>query len=535
MVKKKNKTRKQPEAPQRAKPLEPAVPKVERSEINYFWFIWAGLMLLGAFLRCYDIANRPLHNDEGVNYFFIESIRRDGFFRYSHENYHGPTYFYLTALCTFLFGDSEFGLRSSAIFAGIGVMALPLLLRKLEGDLFVLLSTAILAVSSSLTFYSRYAIHESFFLLSGGLLALSMYRWRMEKKVVDIYLAFLALGLLVATKETFIVSLASIGLAFLTTGVDRNLLSAAAAQKKHFINGAVLMTAVIALFFTGGLQWSGGLVEMFQAVPQWLGRNKSDTGHFKPFSYYLSVYSQAEPQVFAGLAAILALFIFDPRRLRSCFSDKTSAFMPFLFSWTLSAWLVYSIINYKTPWLIISITFPAALLAAWVLSELYRWGGEITRKTAAVAAVILVGVGVFFDWRYVYAIPYTNFNPYSYVHTTKGMIDLRDALVQYSEHQPIKKILVGVEQYWPIPYYLKPWADRGLVEYMNITDDYLKGGKSGSKDPLLSWNEMKGKYSVIIVNRDKIWDDPAWARIYYRLSDVQESQTYFLRGGVKKK
>lgn len=501
---------------------------------NTFWWIWAGIMLVGVILRCWDIANRPLHNDEGVNYFFIESIRREGFFRYSHENYHGPTYFYLTALFTFLFGDSEFGLRSSAIVAGIGVMALPLLLRKLESDLFVLIATALVALSSSLVFYSRYAIHETFFLFSGGLLALSMYRWRMLGKTVDIYAAFLALGLLIATKETFIVSLACIGLSFVLIGLEREQLRRFLEQKEHFVMGSVLMSAVIVLCFTGGLQWSGGLEEMFKAVPQWLGRNKSDTGHFKPFGYYLSVFKTAEPQVFLWLPILLGMLIFDPRRLGRIAGERLGLLTRFLLFWTLSAWLIYSLINYKTPWLIISITFPASLLCAWLLAELIENGRSFHKAAWAAAGLTLV-CAAYYSWRFVFSIPYTNFNPYSYVHTSKGMLDLREALNKYEKSQPIKRILVGVEQYWPMPYYLKPWADRGLVEYMNITDDYLHGGRGGTKDPNQVWSELRGKYSVLIVNRDKVWEDPVWARVYYRLSDVQESQTYFLRGGVKAK
>ncbi|MCB0340148.1 MAG: hypothetical protein KDD53_11115, partial [Bdellovibrionales bacterium] len=47
-------------------------------------------------LRTYEIGLRPLHNDEGVNFYFLQEIGRLGYYPYSHENYHGPLYFYFT-------------------------------------------------------------------------------------------------------------------------------------------------------------------------------------------------------------------------------------------------------------------------------------------------------------------------------------------------------------------------------------------------------------------------------------------------------
>ena len=41
--------------------------------------------------------------------------------------------------------------------------------------------------------------------------------------------------------------------------------------------------------------------------------------------------------------------------------------------------------------------------------------------------------------------------------------------------------------------------------------------------------EYENEYDVLILDRSVEWDPQGWAKKYYRLSDVQESYTYFKR------
>src|SRR6267142_3936762 len=82
----------------------------------------AAIMILGAFLRLYDLNLVPLHHDEGVNGHFLVKLVRDSFYQYDPQNYHGPTLYYFAALIPwiseFLFGRSfaeTYGLSSFTI------------------------------------------------------------------------------------------------------------------------------------------------------------------------------------------------------------------------------------------------------------------------------------------------------------------------------------------------------------------------------------------------------------------------------------
>jgi len=59
------------------------------------WLRWAAaIVALGTFLRYFDITNRPVHHDEGVNGWFMTNLIRDNSYKYDPANYHGPSLYY---------------------------------------------------------------------------------------------------------------------------------------------------------------------------------------------------------------------------------------------------------------------------------------------------------------------------------------------------------------------------------------------------------------------------------------------------------
>ncbi len=124
------------------------------------------------------------------------------------------------------------------------------------------------------------------------------------------------------------------------------------------------------------------------------------------------------------------------------------------------------------------------------------------------ALLILAGQRV---WKYNFSVPYGNSNPYSYVHTRDGMLRMVDDLKAYMKKHPDAGVLVGVGGYWPLPYYLR---DLQKIGYERITEPESRADR----------------YDVLILDSTVAWENPGWLRKYYRLSDVQESNTYFRRG-----
>lgn len=509
----------------------------KESKRFYFWIVLLLLAAGGFYLRARGIDLRPLHNDEGVNFHFLLSIFRDGYFPYSHENYHGPSYFYLSTLCTAALGFGEFGVRSAAVLSGMLLLTALLPLRRTDGDATVLTAALLCALSSSLVFYARYAIHESLFVLCSACLGVVLYAWARTFKRRYIFLGGAALGVLIATKETFIITLFCVGLALLCAFEPRRLLRGFWRARTDASLALLICALLVALLFSGGLQWAGGVREMFFAVPQWISRNQSDTGHFKPFAYYADMLLRppagsllagqwqslgleldflkkieggAESELWLAVLLPLLYAAAFPLRAAGGFFARKNALLRFAGVWTLSAFAVYGLVDYKTPWLVINITFPAILFLSAALARLYSYrpygrfiGGAATALTAALALQN--------SWKYNFEIPYGNQNPYSYVHTRRGMLDLVRDMEHYREKHPDARVLVGVQGYWPLPYYLRDWE--GNTGYLT------------TRDP----ESQAGSYQILILDKDVSWKNPKWAGKYYRLSDVQESRVYFMR------
>ena len=497
-----------------------------------FWFCFFLIAAAAIFLRVWQIDLRPLHSDEGVNFHFLQSILRDGYYHYSHENYHGPAFFYLSTLAVSVLGFGELGMRASAVLPGILLLALLLPLRKSEGKSFVLIAALLCALSSSLVFYARYAVHESLFLLSGAACGIGFYMWARTFAARYIYLCGAALAVLIASKETFIITLFCIGLAGMTIRSPLTLAREAWRARAHVFCALLIAVIGVVALFSGGFQWMGGLREMFLAVPQRIGRNESDHGHFKPFWYYsdmllgeplrsrlcfwthgtrsyvLERASGAEPQLILALIIPAAYLLTSFMRLPVEAWKVRHAFLRFSGVWALAAFAVYGVVSYKTPWLVINITFPATLFLAACLSRTfsYDWQESISGAVALAAAVLIAAWSA---WRFNFTIPYGAKNPYSYVHTGQGMRDLMRDLDHYRDRHPDAKVLVAVGGYWPLPYYLRDW--RGALGYLKTNDA----------------SKHAANYQVLIMDRNVNWNAPGWEKKYYRLSDVQESHTYF--------
>ena len=483
--------------------------------------LFYGLIILclgiALYFRLHLLALRPLHNDEGVNFFFIQNIVEKGYYEYSHLNYHGPAYFYLTLLFYKLVGDSEQGLRASAVLCGCLTFLIPLLVRKREGDRYVVISIFLLSIATIHTYSSRYAIHETLFLLSSLAVGFSFFRWWLGGEVRWIYLGCVSLAVLIATKETFIISLFSIFIGALALALPEGLQQFVARvttlkrQWYHLLIASVLICVLVLALFTGSFQWADGVNEMVAAIPQWMGRTdgaKGDTGHFKPFWYYTTLIWKFEPWLFAVFFFPVLYLILWPEKTTALIFGKSWAYIRFLTGWTLSAYLVYSFLNYKTPWLIINFSVPAALATAWWLAVLWK-DGEFTHLVSVTFLGLVLGLGTHYNSYYNFVENVGEKNPLAYVHTRAGMLNFVNDLIAYRKTHPGARLLIGVDGYWPLPFYIRHFAKDAAYQVTIEPEVYADS------------------YSVILAEKDSAWRDPKWVRRYYRLTDVSETHAYF--------
>src|SRR6266478_6776829 len=189
------------------------------------------ILIVGAFLRLYNLSLVPLHHDEGVNGNFLVTLVREGKYTYNPENYHGPTLYYFSAIIPWLarflggksFGDNygltTFNIRLVTAAFGIGTIWLALLLRKRIGSMGALAAAGLIAISPGAVYLSRYFIHESLFVFfTLGIIVAALKYYDTGRSVYPI-LASISTALMVATKETWIMNGPVLLIALVTTSI----------------------------------------------------------------------------------------------------------------------------------------------------------------------------------------------------------------------------------------------------------------------------------------------------------------------------
>lgn len=471
-------------------------------------------IIVGAFfLRTYEIQLRPLHHDEGVNFHFLKEISAKGYYEYSHLNYHGPLYFYISKLFLNIFGENELGLRLGSIVSGMVLVVLPFFIMESLGVGFALLTAAFLALSPSLVFHSRYAIHEMLFLLLSIWFAVANFKWFASGAKSDLYQIFISLALLIATKETFVITGAATLLGLLCAFGFRHVGSQVLSNWARYGGPFVAFTVLLLGSFSGGFQWFAGIHEMFLAVAQWISRGTGDVGHFKPFLFYTRVIQRTEPHLLIfyaiSLGAFLALILPKLKEAKVAQIFWQDQFLRFLIGLSVGFWLIYGLVSYKTVWLIISQTGALILLMTRVFYLTFVHSSRLSKALIGIVIALSLGVSASNSIYFNFTEPYSQSHPYCYVHTSEGMLRLVSDIRKYQQTHLNSKILVGVNSYWPLPFYLKDYAS--LVAYQNIQGPQVYANTT----------------DIIIADSTSTSQMPGWVRKYYRLSGVQESHTYF--------
>ena len=184
------------------------------------WVVAALVLLavVGLGFRLPQLALRPMHNDEGVNAMKFRALWVDNNYKYDPNEFHGPTLPYFTLPFAFLSGTRDFNQLGEATYRvvpalfGVGVILLMVLLPDF-GRAETLWAAALITISPAMVFYSRYYIHEMLLVFFTALAFFASWRYAGTGKLVWALIAGIGLGLMVATKETFVFAVAALVLA----------------------------------------------------------------------------------------------------------------------------------------------------------------------------------------------------------------------------------------------------------------------------------------------------------------------------------
>ena len=518
---------------------EPELPTIEERLPQNTWRIGViVIFLIAGGLRLYDLNLVPLHHDEGVNGNFLVRLVREGSYQYDPANYHGPTLYYFASLIPWtvklLFGSSArdnyglttFNIRLVTVLFGLGTIGLVFMLRRRLGTVATLAAGLMLAVSPGAVYLSRYFIHETlfvFFTLGIVVASVKLYDERNPSYLIP---AGASAALLFATKETAMISAGVLIIAFALTLLymrfDRRVIRQSSARRGREAGGfngfieelggtsnvlfhlgaaVIVFLALYLLFYSSFFTNSKGINDSLQTFAVWTKTGQQ--AHVHPALMYLMWLVRIEaPLLFLG-AIGAAIVVLKPRNSLALFCAL----------WAFGLIAAYSLIPYKTPWLMLNFVVPLALVAGYAIQWIYEMDhGQL--RLVSVIFLVAIGVATYqsIDLNFV---NYDNDDPkyvYVYAHTTREMLDLVNQVEQIAKENsgPTTGISIISPDYWPLPWYFR-----------NFTRVGYYGRMAASSEPIIIANENQ-KADV----------DTNFGELYRQVESKSPGGSFQLRPGV---
>lgn len=190
---------------------------------------------------------------------------------------------------------------------------------------------------------------------------------------------------------------------------------------------------------------------------------ETTAGHEKPSIYYLNFLLW--PQSSLGLYwSELSIALLGALSLGLAFWKRSQfGTIAFLATATAAHILIYSLIAYKTPWLMLLPWAHACLLAGTVLSN---W--KQTTVLIRVASLVLIVLGLGYQVKQSQLasgrLANDQRNPYAYVPTSKDAPKISQWLQELESLdniETIEPIAVSGREYWPLPWYLRQFQTVG--------------------------------------------------------------------------
>jgi uncharacterized protein (TIGR03663 family) len=498
------------------------------------------IFLVAALLRLYDLNLVPLHHDEGVNGNFLVRLVREGVYAYDPANYHGPTLYYFAALFPWivrvLFGKSaqeSYGLTTVAIRAvpaifGLATIGLVFLMRRWLGTIATLSAALLLALSPGAVYLSRYFIHETqfvFFTLGIVVAGLHFYE---RRNGYYLMLASASAALLFATKETAMISVAVLIIAFVVTHLYlrfRKVKTGAPKRKgrtleqsrlSQFVEdlggppvvGLYLVLAVVVfaglwvVFYSSFFTNSKGISDSFKTFEIWT-KTGTDAHVHALYTYLIWLISQEGSLLFLGVLGA-AYVVVKPKNSVALFSAL----------WAFGLIAAYSLIPYKTPWLLLNFVVPLSLIAGYAVQAVYELDKRHLRLVIVVLCIpVLVSTYQTIDLNFKNYDNDNKYYVYVYAHTTRGTLDLVKEIDRIAGEQSgnLTGITIVSPDYWPLPWYLRNYSRVGYY-----------GRLAASTEP------------IIIANENQKPDMEAnFSEVYSQVPSNQSGGSFELRPGVR--
>ncbi len=435
---------------------------------NYVIIAFVFIFILASFLRLYKLDNRPAHFDEGGGHAIgSRALLERGEFIYN-PDFHGPFLYHVTALAFYLFGMSDITLRITQAIFGIATVAILWLLKDHINNKTLLSLSLLIAVSPSLVYYSRFAVHDSYFVFFtvSSLVFLFLYTKTFEKK--HLYFFAASMAFLFTVKENAYIFLGTIGIAFLiellieffknkensfNKKISKNLyIKWLIKNKREILVSFLIFLSIFVVLYTSFLRYPKNFITAVkEPFIHWFRKSTTEKGFFQPHSFYLRILEEYDLAIFLlGLFGIL-MPIFA--------NNKYTRFISIFASLNLT---IYLAMPYKEPNNVVHIVLPLALSAA----SLIEFSKDNIRKYLFIAIIILSFYSIYVVWQTSF-IRYSDEKNYLvYVQTVDDIKPMLQLIKKVTDERGKDiSIVVNIpETEYPLSWYFRDYTN---VSYLS--------------------------------------------------------------------
>ncbi|NJD51808.1 MAG: TIGR03663 family protein [Candidatus Methanoperedens sp.] len=428
--------------------------KLDKTLIVFIFIAIAGFLL-----RLFKPAENPLDFDESIHAFTSFLLFKYNIYVYNPTT-HGPFLYYMTAGIFQVLGDNILSARLFPALFGGGMVLLLFPLRRYFGDVKFLLISGMIAFSYSFITFSRQLRHDiflAFFILA---FIVCMILFFEHHSTLYLYSGSACLAITMAIKPTtYIFMFIIVYFLILNKNVFYRIYEELNTQTGKNNKISFIIIYIILIFISINYLFYNNLSDgFFKAIYNWVYQIYYPSGNlkeilFQPYYFYLINLLKFEFIIFiTGLIGSIYYILLK---------DK-SYFILFCSFWAILSLLIFSMIKYKTPDLILNIILPFIIVSGFFLGEIIERFFNKNRMNFTSIIIILLIVLVLIN------------NPLL-INSNNEYEEINQFIkINKGEQNDIYLVSLLGNFYtiqWPLPWYLREYnllqADKGYAIELN--------------------------------------------------------------------
>lgn len=222
----------------------------------------------------------------------------------------------------------------------------------------------------------------------------------------------------------------------------------------------VIFTYIGVLFFSSFFTYGEGVQKAIEAYTIWTKTGSKDHTQNGMWAYVKWGMRVEGPIMILSVLGIAIAFIKARHR-----------FAMFAGLWAFGLFAAYTIIPYKTPWLMLSFLLPMCIVAGYGLNEFAASKNTVGKSMAALLGFAATVILTYQTYQLNFVRYDDNDMPYIYAHTKREFLDMVGEIKRYAEKSSKgteAQIEIVSPDYWPLVWYLNDYPK--AVFHGNLID-----------------------------------------------------------------